>query len=286
MVPISSSPLRKYRPTLNPLLSIFRLLIYTIRSYAGEQTPVSIALLTDNIYLFQGTDNITAIWKQRALASAVYIHSIGLRYVFGMSQKSVDMYTADDSGSSRKPNPKSNVKPNNRVDFLTHEGLLKGFSGTGLAPTFARFVKVLTDRLYAVDVGSEWIELPDLLVFFQDHVSVALIEAIYGPALVAQNPDFVRNLWAFDRVAPSFLKRPPRFLFPKMYQVRDAVLLDIKRWHAFARKSFKESDIYADGDGDPYWGSELMRYRQKTLLGMDNQDLDSVAATDLGLVWA
>ena len=37
---------------------------------------------------------------------------------------------------------------------------------------------------------------------------------------------------------------------------------------------------------DPLWGSAMMRERYKTLRSINGQDGDSVASTDLGLIWA
>ena len=105
------------------------------------------------------------------------MYTVGLKHFFGMRQRSVDVYTVDDSGPYRQPNPVSNVKPHNRIDFLTHNDLIKGLSGPGLDPAFKRFAHKLTKNLYALNVCEEWTQMPDLLEFFQDHVSIAMIEA-------------------------------------------------------------------------------------------------------------
>ena len=213
------------------------------------------------------------------------MYTVGLKHFFGMRQRSVDVYTADDSGPYRQPNPASKVKPHNRIDFLTHDGLIKGLSGPGLDPAFKRFAHKLTKNLYALKVCEEWTQMPDLLEFFQDHVSVAMIEALYGTTLTSQHPNFVRDLWAFDRVLPKLAKRLPKLIIPEAYKLREKLLRDIKSWQAVARERFDDSKVYKDGDGDPFWGSELMRSRQKLLLRVDNQDYDSMASTDLGLIW-
>ncbi|KAL9106330.1 MAG: hypothetical protein Q9187_008571 [Circinaria calcarea] len=218
--------------------------------------------------------------------SAVYIHTTVLKQLFGMSAKSVDMYIADSSGPYRKPSPNSNVETHNRIEFLTHENLLKGLSGPGLLPALTRFKALLTKELNALEAGDEWLQLPDLMQFFKDHITPPVLEALYGPTLLSANPTFIHDIWVYDRAVQDLARRLPRFWIPAAYRIRDKVLSSVKRWHALARSHFDLSKIFPDGDGDSYWGSELIRSRQKLLLGVDNLDHDSVASADLGLMWA
>jgi len=256
------------------------------RTFMGRQTPVGIALLTDRIYLFQGAANISAIFKQPSLMTAVYIHTTVLKQLFGMSARSLKMYIADNSGPHPKPHPDSNVKQHNRIEFLTHENLLKGLSGPGLTPTFDRFTNLLTRELDALDVEQECLQMPDLMQFFKEHLTPPVLEALYGPILLSANPTFVCDIWAYDAGVQYLARRIPKSWVPAAYQLRDKVLSSVKRWHALARSNFEVLTIYADGDSDPYWGSELVRSRQKLLLGVDHLDFDSVASADMGLIWA
>jgi hypothetical protein len=111
-----------------------------------------------------------------------------------MAQKAVNMYLADTSGSHHKPIEGSNVHPQNRVSYLTHENLLKGLLGTDLAPAADRFESALAESLDSLSVGNEWLNLPDLLEFFEQEVGKATIKAVFGSTLLSQNPDFVRDL--------------------------------------------------------------------------------------------
>ncbi|PLB45551.1 cytochrome P450 [Aspergillus steynii IBT 23096] len=253
-------------------------------TYWGQLTCVRISLLFNGIYLFQEPEAVAAIWRHPFLSSPIFIYTVGLRYLFGMKEKAIETYAADDSGPYRRPHWKSNVAPHNRVDFLTHESLMHGLSGPGLAPTFQRFQAVLGREVERLPIQNQWVEMPDLLQFFRNHVGRAVLTSLFGSALPDTNPTFMDNLWKFDAATPWLAKRVSRLIYPEGYRVRDQLLGQIQSWYRYAREHFDQSLLFADGDGDPFWGSGMMRERQKFILKIDNQDDASLASTDLGLI--
>ncbi|KAE8167494.1 cytochrome P450 [Aspergillus tamarii] len=254
-------------------------------SYAGRLTCVRISLPLAGIYLFQEPDAVAALWKHPLLSSPIYIYTVGLRYLFGMKDDQIETYAADDSGPYRKPHPNSNVLPHNRVDYLTHDSLLRGLSGAGLTPTFQRCQDIITSQISSLSIEDEWIKMPDLLQFFRDHVGRAVLQSLFGPLLLSVNPAFMECLWKFDAATPYLAKRLPRWLVPSAYSIRESLLDQIQNWYRHARVHFHESLIAEDGDGDPCWGSRMIRERQQFLLAVDRQDDASLASTDLGLIW-
>ena len=175
----------------------------------------------------------------------------------------------------------SNVKPHNLIDFFTHDDLIKGLSGPGFDTAFKHFAHKLTKNLYALNVCEKWTQMFDFLEFFQDHV-IAIIETLYGTTLTSQHPNFVRDLWVFDKVMFKLAKRLPKPSTPEVYKLREKLLRDIKNWQAVVREKFDYSKIYKDGDE---WRSELMRSRQKSLLNVKYQDYDSMTSINLDLIW-
>jgi hypothetical protein len=85
---------------------------------------------------------------------------------------------------------------------------------------------------------------------------------------------------------PRFARGLPSFIIPRAYRNRVRLTKHLKSWYTHAGSQFTESNIDGDGDGDRLWGSELMRNRQKDLLGVEGQNDESLAAVDLGLIWA
>lgn len=208
-----------------------------------------------------------------------------LKYFFGLPDNVVSVYRADDSGPFPKPYEGSNVPAEDRIDHITHHGFLRAFGGPELSATSRRYMKALVARMEEKSFSTEWVEMPNLSTFFQDVVGSSLIECIYGPAILRTNPEFMKNLWGFDESVPWLARGVPSFLKPSAHTPRQNCVDQLKRWYAYAREHFDKSCIYPDGDGDLYWGSNLMRYRQKKLLSVKNHDDDALARMDLGLAW-
>lgn len=236
-----------------------------------------IALLNGDIYLVKGAKNVAEIFRAPAL-SVTLAYGIALRYCFGMASRAASVYISDTSGSHEKIIARSDVLPHNRVSYRTHENLLQGLLGVALTPASDRFENTLTESLYSLGIGNEWVEFPDLLEFFEDHIGTAIIEAVFGSALLAQNPGFIRDLWAYDKVVMSLAKRLPFFWIPEAYRLREKLLLSVKRWHAGL--------IGCENEGNDVQTPKFIRDRVKMLLSIDNQDFDAVASTDLGFIWA
>ncbi|KAJ8124069.1 hypothetical protein ONZ43_g124 [Nemania bipapillata] len=85
---------------------------------------------------------------------------------------------------------------------------------------------------------------------------------------------------------PQFTPGFPRFMLPAQHRFRDSIAEQLKSWYRYAREHFDPSMIEADGDGDPIWGSAMIRNRQEHLLNADEHDDDVLAHLDLGLAWA
>ena len=233
-----------------------------------------------------GAENINALWKKSSAVAGPAIQAFCLKFLFGMPEEALERYTSDKSGILSKPHPESNVAPHNRVDYLTHVGLVKLLSGDGLTGFFKRWQIGFRRRLEQYGIGEEWMDMPDLMAFWDETFGVAIFEAYAGPMLRCINPDIMHDLQVYDSVLPDLSRGLPRWMNTKAYAARDKLLASISQWHAVARALFKESMIDEDGDTDPYWGSSFMRDRQRTFDAADSFDHRAHAASDLGFIWA
>ena len=238
-----------------------------------------------NLYLFQDRVTVARIWKQPSLGSPIAVYIYTLKNLFGMPQDGLSAYRNDNSGPYAKPYPGSDVVPEKRIDHITHKGFMRALSGQDLPPTTQRFMRALEGRLETLPLSQEWVRFPDLVKFFQGVVGSSLVQAVFGPTLLALNPTFIEDLFQFDSDVPWLARAVPSFLLPGPYRVRRRLRCQIKQWYAYAREHFDYSLINGDGDADPIWGSELIRYQKEKVLPVLDQDDESLASADLALAW-
>ncbi|KAF2811372.1 cytochrome P450 [Mytilinidion resinicola] len=257
-------------------------------THAGHLTSTRLTLLTTPLYLFQDPATVRALWKSPALSSPLSSYVYVLGRIFGMRSAALAAYRADDSGPFLKPYSGSAVLAKDRIDYITHADLLRELTGVGLGPLTSRTVRGVLSRVgeAEAELYGGWVEKADLFKLLRGVVGTSIMEALAGPALLELNPGFVEDFWEFDKSVPWFGHGIPAFLMPRAVRRRERLKGMLKRWYGYARERFEEGMVGEDGDGDPAWGSELMRRRQERLREVAGQDEDSMAASDLGLVWA
>ncbi|KAK0616091.1 cytochrome P450 [Bombardia bombarda] len=255
--------------------------------YRGSLTSTRISILGSEVFVFQDRDTIIKMMKHPSLASPMSIIIITLSYLFGMPTKGLKAYRADDSGPLAKPFPGSHVAPQDRIDYFLHQAFNRAWSGPGLGPTTRRLRESLRCRVDLLGFSESWREVDDFFSLFGKTVIASLTHAVFGPSLLQLHPDLVDDLWAYDEVLPWLARGIPSFIMPGPYRIRDRVRGQLKSWYVFARQAFRESDIDPDGDGDPVWGSELVRHLQTVLHDeRRTHDDDAMSAHDLALLWA
>ena len=251
----------------------------------GRNDPViRIPLLTNDLYLVHGAKNIAEAFRATSL-SVTWSMGFVLVHCFGMSKQAADVYHKDTTGPREKPNIGSKTEPPNRIYYKTHETLLEGLLRQGLLPMTDRLQVEMRASISTPSISDDWTYFPDLMEFYEVFLGTAVIKTIFGSTLLSLNPDFVRDLWNIDGAVITLAKRLPIVFAPRTYWLRRKLLLQIKRWHTYARARSAEHQNAEDKDSDPYWGCKMIRDRYKTLRATQSQDDDSMASTDLAFIW-
>lgn len=237
-------------------------------------------------YNFQDRETIEKIFKAPTLSSSIEMYGWVNSTLLGAPSKAMTVYYDDNSGPFPQPHPQSNVPSHNRIDYVTHHAIFRGLTGPGLQPMTLRYTRDLSKRMESLNLTREWTEMPDFANFFREMVGTGTLTAVIGPTILRLNPTFVQDMFKFDKMFPSFAPGFPSFLMPRSYSFRDRLTNCFKEWYKYAREHFEESMVDEDGDGDPIWGSSMMRQRQKTLSKVDHHDDETIARVDLGLAWA
>ncbi|KAF2146740.1 uncharacterized protein K452DRAFT_348442 [Aplosporella prunicola CBS 121167] len=251
----------------------------------GNPTPICIKLVTKEMILVRGSENIKSLWRQTPLTTPTTNIYFVLRYMFGLHAEAAMRYLEDNSGMGVQPHPESNVAPHNRIDFQTHKALHQFLEGVGLAPFFDRFQKKFSQRLNNLPIGAEWVEKPDMVDFLTKEFLRANLDAMCSPAMLNLNPEFPQLFWEYNDWIVWFTKGVPRIFMPKGYAVRDKLLKCIKKWHCYAAEQTEHSKMKYEGEEDPFWGCRFFRERRQTLGRVDNYDEDALASMDLGAIW-
>lgn len=272
------------------IIQISQCLTGTFRHYQGKLTSTRISLLGSNMYIMQDRETVEKMMKHPSLASPMSIIIVTLRFLFGMPETGLKVYKSDDSGPLAKPLPGSNpnLEPENRIDYLLHQSFNQAFSGPGLRPTTQRFRRALLVKVKTMtQIDNSWSTIDDFFETFGKITIGALSQAIYGPLLFQLHPELIDDLWDYDDVLPWLARGIPRLLMPGPYRIRDKIRTKLRNWYMHARKDHKDFNIDADGDGDPVWGSRLVRNLHHVLhVERRSHDDEAMSSHDLALLWA
>ena len=86
---------------------------------------------------------------------------------------------------------------------------------------------------------------------------------------------------------PELFKGIPHFFIPSAIRARDRILGTLKQWHVAAHE---HCDLNIEenqkAEWEPYFGPKLVRDRLRGFSKIDGYEATSLAAVDLGLLWA
>lgn len=255
------------------------------REHLGSYLPVCVPLLLGDIYVIRGTENIASLWKESAHSTSTELHGFFFGLIFKMPKKATPLYAKDNSGFSAKPHPDSHVKPNNRIDYITHQVLkefLRGPASVELAP---RFAARMDTQLSAMTIGDSWVEYTDLLEFFELEMLRANLEVTYGSTLLQIHPNFCRDFWYFSHHLYGFYSPIAKWTSPGAHAARDRLLGALKHWQRLMLQAQEAEGYDQLSHSDAYWGPKEVQKWHARFLQMDGFDEDAVASLYLGIIW-
>ncbi|KAF2185800.1 cytochrome P450 [Zopfia rhizophila CBS 207.26] len=244
----------------------------------SSKHPVRLRLPGANPILVQGLDNVRTLFRLSAWSNPAHAQQFIASRLFGMPPVASASFVRDNSGIAAKPKPGTNVESRNRICHRDHEIIRSMFQGPELSDLIDRFSGLLYEKMHHLPIGSQWVEMPDLFEFLVTQITPLSIELLCGPSLTKViDPDFVRDFWRFDSWVPTIAKKAPRWIFPQGYRIRDKLIASIKRW--------RMSSCMVRDDEKNMTGCKGMKDKLN-LLDVDGWDMDAIAASDLGLIWA
>ncbi|KUJ10945.1 cytochrome P450 [Mollisia scopiformis] len=254
----------------------------------GYNIPLSIQAGLMKLCFVSSPEQIQTIFKDSKSLSSKPSTLYCLKNIIDTPPEVLPYYAADDSGMANKIRKGSVVtKQEERMHFWAAHTAQKYLSGQTLLSVSERYISTLDRNLEALNIGNDWVEVPDLLKFLQDEITSSTIEALMGSHVLRLNPTLVQDFWEFDYNMPNYVRGLPRWLVPSAFKVRDRMIASMKKWHLFAHEHSDVSKIAPDDpDWDPYFGTKLVKAR--LFYGMNNKHTNAAsrASEDVGLILA
>ena len=157
--------------------------------------------------------------------------------------------------------------------------------GMGLVPTAEVYIKTLRRSMgnKMFQEGS-WTEIEDMWSFFQNEITKATIETIFGYELLRMYPKVVPDFWKFEDSFDQFFRGLPRFTMPTAYATRDRLVGKLGEW---LEKVHPGNESARVGEEDEEWderlGSKLAQARDQ-VYARNGMDVQARASEVLSLI--
>ena len=260
-------------------------MLIALSYYAYLEHPVRIRLLTKELFVVQGRDNVVGHLAQTSTSNTIFNASF-LRQACAMSKSAVKRL-----GSESEETPKYFERKYLAAAPLyawSSSVIHRYLAGRSAFLLSQRFQSNLEDRIRAHQAFAvtEGVVLENFLDFFTNDVTAALLDAICGKGLLKRNPSFPQSFWIFCDNIPTFMKRTPQFMAPKAYKAREEVLAAMMDWQKWADENFNEGTTLLDENGDdPFWGTSFFRDRFSTFVYEMGFDVRDMASMELGFLF-
>jgi hypothetical protein len=252
--------------------------------------PVRLVVGPEKIYFVSGSQNLQTLFSKSRDLSTKALALVALVLAHGMPFTDAKVYEEDNSGIHMKPLPGSNIPPEKRLLFISHQQFQSELvGGAGLGELSRQFIRQFASRISEKlqDIGDQWSQHPDIYDFMRIETFIATTIALCGEHIFKINPNLAKDFWIFDSWLPYIMKKVPRWIVPKAFSARDKNHENIMKWHRAARELVDCSDDkLKDVLWEPVWGARLMRRRAEMYKHVEEISPAGRAASDLGMIWA
>ena len=256
------------------------------RNYFQDAVPCRLNLFSREIYLIWGPLDINLLWKHSNTFTPKAVQLVGMQNILKLGPSGASFCDSDDSGRGPRPHPKSQVKPENRLWFHTHDTSAIFLSGNHLQTIVKNFQPKLRARIEELPIDSNWNETADLYQFIYDTLFPIQVQALFGTSFLALNPNFAQDFRKFHQGLVYFLRGSPSWLIPTAWAARERCLESIKRWHLFLLEQESNQKPAHSEENNFLFGSRYIRTLQEKYGRMKPLDADAIASSELGVIWA
>lgn len=257
------------------------------RDIYGPSVPVGVKMGPLQSYLISSASAFMSLTKSSQHLTPKPAIAVAMENVFGTPPGAIHVYKEDDSGITPTPLAGTNVEPKKRIWYHHSKAAHTYLSGKSLQALGARFMDLLGHDIATDEsIGTEWVDQPDLYVFWQDQIFEAALGALFGPHLLRLNPTFTRDFWNYVGGMSTLMMGLPKWMTPGSWAKREKVLEGIKRWHRFAVQHCDPAKEAGGKDWDEYWGSTYLKARYSFVSAIPVMTEDAHAADDLALMVA
>ena len=249
--------------------------------------PVRIRVLNQKLYYISGSQSSLALFRASRDTTTTKASTLIVENAFGSPPSVRPALQRDNTGLSTQPLEGSNpIDPQDRIFYLNHKTVHTYLSGNGLIDLASRFMTSLEGELLNLDIGDEWIDVPDLYSIIQNSVFRASTTGFYGPHMLGLNPDLVADFWYFDTCLPGLFKNLPRWMIPKSFKIRDKLKNCFLKWQKHANQHYDwNNPEVAKLEWEEYFGAKIVREHQRNWGGVKGMTDEGMAASNLGFLW-
>lgn len=255
------------------------------RRHCGAKIPILFRLVGLKIALISNPAHIRSILYSPHVFVDYKVRARFIQNVLGLRSKALKVALADTSGSDKEPVRGSNVPPGRRIMRMQHENTFDVIARSGVNEMLTQFVQSFDSRMFQYDIGTEWIEYPDLYVFLRDLGFRSTVDALCGPKFLEITPEFDDSFWEFDANLHFLYIGWPTWLKPSAANARKRCVEAVCKWRASAVEHSKGKDYSDSVMWDEIWGLKPMRLRNEMFEKFEEFDNVARSSSDLGVIW-